>query len=248
MLVAVDIGNSTLTCASIDRAGVVTITRLDNEATPAHLADAVRALCPSPEAVLVSSVVPKVLARFDTALALMGPLLVAGKTLPVTIASAVNEPERVGVDRLLAALAAHRRMAPGAVVVVDFGTAITVDAVDARGTFLGGAIAASAPLQAQALADHAEQLPRVDLDAPGSSIGRDTREAIRVGVFSGTIHMVRGLMKDMAAELEDPVHFVATGGGASLFAGRVGGFALVEPHLVLLGLADAYAEMQSAKG
>ena len=248
MLVAVDIGNSGLTCASIDTARVVAATRLDGDVPPARVADAVRALCPSPEAVLVSSVVPTVLARIDAALALMGPLLVAGTTLPVNIASAVNEPGRVGVDRLLAAFAARRRTAAGAVVVVDFGTAITVDAVDARGTFLGGAIAASAPLQAQALADHAEQLPYVDMDVPGSSIGRDTRGAILVGVFNGTIHMIRGLMKDVAAELEDPVRFVATGGGASPFAEHVGGFALIEPHLVLLGLADTYAEMQSAKG
>jgi len=240
MILTVDVGNSLMTCAAVDD-GRVTATR---NVAPAEaddaLPDVLRALAPTPDAVVVSSVWPEMLERVRPMLEAAGPVRVAGRDLAIPIENATREPERVGADRLLAALAAVNRWGSPA-LVVDFGTAITVDAVDGDARFLGGAIAPGAGLAARTLGERTAQLVVVDVAPPASVIGRDTEEALRSGVFLGTAHLVRGLMDDMATALGGRPCRIATGGEAGRFRDHVA-FDHVAPDLVLLGLWDAWAE------
>jgi len=115
------------------------------------------------------------------------PIFKAGSDLDIPIVNRTDFPEKVGVDRLLNALAAYR-LKKSAAVVVDVGTAITVDAVSAQGEFLGGAIAPGLRLASSSLAEKASLLPLVKMSEPSSAIGRNTKEAIKSGVFWGMGH------------------------------------------------------------
>ncbi len=143
----------------------------------------------------------------------------------------VREPERVGRDRLYAARGAleHRRAEGGArvsddaadagLIVVDAGTALTVDAVDARGAgrFLGGAIAPGPALLARALAEHTARLPRVDPAAHAVALGRDTESAVQAGVVVGFRGAALELALRIAAEAGFRAPLLVLTGGASPF-------------------------------
>ena len=153
----------------------------------------------------------------------------------------VEEPAKVGVDRLAGALAAFT-LARGAARVVSAGTAITVDWIDAGPLFRGGAIAAGRRLQARALHEHTERLPAVEPapdEPPHALPGRSTREAIEaaidVGVPGQVAALVAGLRRAARAEL--PVY--ASGGDAAWLVARLGAGVHHESYLVARGLALA---------
>jgi type III pantothenate kinase len=193
--------------------------------------------------VIVGSVNPPALERVRRAaetVAADGPH-VAGADFPIPIRADVAEPARVGTDRLLAALAARHR-AGGACIVVDAGTAVTVDAVDADGTFLGGAIFPGPGLMARALADGTAQLPLVEVGrefVPERAIGKNTEEAIRSGILGATAGAVERLLRDVAGVLGVAVPIYATGAAAGAAAGRA---LTIIPDLVLEGLVLAWRE------
>ena len=142
---------------------------------------------------------------------------------------------QVGADRLVGALAAferHRR----AVVVVDIGTAVTVDAVDARGCFRGGAIAPGPEMMAAALAAMTAKLPRVRPRRVRRAIGRSTRAGIAAGLFFGTAGLVDRLVTRIARELRGRPLVIATGGLAKLVAPASATIRRVEPDLLFDGL------------
>jgi type III pantothenate kinase len=163
------------------------------------------------------------------------PILKAGSDLDVPIVNRTDFPQRVGVDRLLNALAAYR-LKKGAVVVVDVGTAITVDAVSGKGEFLGGAIAAGLRLASSSLAEKTSFLPFVEVNKPSSAIGQNTQEAIKSGVFWGTVGLVDALVNRVLKELDEDASVVTTGGDAALIAPHSELIAEVFPQLTLEGL------------
>jgi type III pantothenate kinase len=157
----------------------------------------------------------------------------------------VDEPARVGIDRLLAALAADRiRQPERAAIVVDLGSAITVDLLDASGAFCGGAILPGIAMSARALEEHTDALPRVALDHlehPPAAVGKSTVPAIEVGLYWGAVGAVRELISRMSGGLSAPPEVFLTGGASKHVA------ELLEanspycvhhlPHLVLSGIA-----------
>lgn len=152
-----------------------------------------------------------------------------------------DPPDALGPDRLVAALAARERFgAP--VIVIDFGTATTVNAVDGAGAFVGGAIAAGLGTTAEALTAAGARLAAVDLRAgpPERVVGRNTVEALRSGAIHGHAGLVRGLLREIEAELTEaggpPPTVVATGGWSGLMAPRVPRIDAREPRLLLEGL------------
>jgi len=196
--------------------------------------------------VIVCSVNPPALARLRRAAKAVGsdPPLVAGEDFPIPIRTDVDEPARVGTDRLLAALAAHRR-AGGACIVVDAGTAVTVDAVDDAGVFLGGAIFPGPGLMARSLADGAAQLPHVEVGrefVPDEVIGRNTEDAIRSGITRAVAAAVARLASEMRDALEMAVPVYVTGGYALPQSEAGGADWTVVPDLVLEGLILAWRE------
>ena len=162
------------------------------------------------------------------------------KDLPIPVGTCVDDDTKVGDDRLLAAAAAYDGLKQ-AVVVVDAGTAITVDFVDGEGTFHGGAIAPGASLQLKSMHEHTAQLPRVAFAQPdaGEPFGRNTASAMLLGVYEGIRGMVRRLVERYAEHYGAFPMVVATGGDAeTLFSGDD----LVDriaPDLVLRGIAVA---------
>lgn len=146
------------------------------------------------------------------------------------------DPEAiVGEDRLLNAAAAFHSLQQ-AVVVVDAGTAVTVDLVDGAGTFHGGSIAPGVAMQLKALSEHTDQLPDITMAKPEEAIGHNTVEAIRSGVFFGIRGLVRALVEQYAVELGAFPLVIATGGDAELLFQDDELVDRVIPDLTLQGL------------
>lgn len=150
-------------------------------------------------------------------------------------------PEDVGADRVVNGVAAYEfygRAQERPVVVVDFGTATTFDAITARGEYLGGIICPGVQISADALFQRAARLPRVDVRRPSSLIGRTTVGSIQAGLFYGYVAMVEGIVRRLQAELGvgGPVTCVATGGLADLIAPETTVIDEVNPDLTLHGL------------
>jgi type III pantothenate kinase len=161
----------------------------------------------------------------------------------VPLQISVEEPDRVGIDRLLGALAADRLREPGrAAIIVDLGTAITVDLLDAGGAFSGGAILPGIGMSARALAEQTDALPQVAMEhlaKPPSPLGKSTEAAIQAGLYWGAVGAIRELITRLASGLPHPPELFFTGGAsqkvAELFVEN--GSVHHVPHLVLAGIA-----------
>jgi type III pantothenate kinase len=182
---------------------------------------------------------------------LAGPVLGAPLELtPQTIRGVgidYPKPNSIGPDRLANAVAARNRFgAP--VVVVDFGTAVTFDVVDARGNYVGGIIAPGLAAMTDYLHEKTALLPRIRIREVKSAVGKSTEHAMLVGAVHGYRGLVRELIAELKRELKaDRLPVVATGGYAKLIAARLPEISAVEPNLTLEGLrlvwlADAATE------
>ena len=164
-----------------------------------------------------------------------------GKEIDVPIKVLTDQPEQTGIDRILELAAAHEQMGK-ACVVVDAGTAITINVCNDEGDFLGGAIAPGAGMMLEALHEKTARLPQVAFDAPEGPFGKNTEQAIRHGVYYGLRGMVKELVENYATELGYWPDVIATGGDAAkLFEGWELIHA-ISPDLLLYGIALAYAD------
>lgn len=159
----------------------------------------------------------------------------------------VDNPKEVGPDRLMNALAAHHLHGDRPCVVVDFGTSTVVDAVSARGEFLGGAFAPGIEISLDALATRAAALRAVELVRPRSVIGKSTVECLQSGILYGFAGQVDGLVRRFHRELRtvfpaDHGEFavIGTGGLAPLILDESETITEHRPDLTLLGLRLAY--------
>jgi type III pantothenate kinase len=168
-------------------------------------------------------------------------VLWVGKDIELPIGDLTDEPEKTGVDRVLNVAAAFEQMGK-ACVVVDAGTAVTVDACNDNGDFLGGAIAPGVALMLDSLHEKTALLPRIEFDVPTGVYGRTTRDAILQGVYHGIRGMVKELVEQFAVDLGQWPEIIATGGDAAkLFQGWELIHA-VAPDLTMYGIALAYTE------
>lgn len=165
--------------------------------------------------------------------------LVVTHNLDLGITVAYQPPENVGADRLCNAVAAIEKYGAPC-IVVDFGTATTLDVVSADRVYLGGVIAPGLETAAGGLHERASKLPRISLEFPPSAIGRSTEESIQSGIMLGTVKMIDGLIEEIQQELGRKAHIIATGGLSQLLAPRSKFIEHVEPHLVLDGLVEVY--------
>ncbi len=146
-----------------------------------------------------------------------------------------ENPSAVGADRVADAVAVHK-LYGGPACVIDFGTATTFNAVNARGEYLGGAITAGIKLSASALFQHAAKLPSVDLARPPSVIGKNTVHAMQSGLLFGYVSMVEGMVSRFREELGAEMKVVATGGLAESIAKETKAIDIIAPWLTLAGL------------
>ena len=146
-----------------------------------------------------------------------------------------ENPQEVGADRMVNAVAAHAKYG-GPCVVVDFGTAITFDAISRQGEYLGGIIAPGLGISAEALFRRAVRLTRVDLREPAQVIGTNTTASVQSGLYYGFIGLVDGILERMLASLGSGAAVVATGGQAELLARGSRFIREVDQKLTLEGL------------
>jgi type III pantothenate kinase len=161
--------------------------------------------------------------------------LIARSSLDWGFEIRMDNPEEVGADRLLNALAAHRTY-QGPLVVIDFGTATTFDVVAGDGAYIGGVIAPGINLSIEALHRAAARLPRIGIGRPQSVIGRSTVPAMQSGIFWGYVGMVEGLVARIRGEFDGPLKVIATGGLAPLLAEGTTIIERIDPDLTLDGL------------
>ncbi len=166
-------------------------------------------------------------------------VLLAAGDLPLRVE--VPRPDMVGVDRLLDAVAANAMRDPDRpAVIVDVGTAVTVDLVGRDGAFRGGAILPGITMAAWALHELTDLLPQIDageLTSPPDALGADTEAAMRSGLFWGAVGAVRELVARLGDEAGGRAQVFLTGGAGPAVAGLLGPEAVHVPHLTLGGIA-----------
>ena len=150
-----------------------------------------------------------------------------------------ENPAEVGADRIVNAVAAYEKFGRDGkhpLIVVDFGTATTLDAITAKGEYLGGAICPGVQISADALFQRAARLPRIDVRKPPRIVGRTTVGAMESGLFYGYVGMVEGLARRMSDELGGDAICIATGGLAAVIAPEIPAIVHVDPDITLQGL------------
>ncbi len=165
------------------------------------------------DASIVSSTVPALGPEWrDMAARYLGhEMLVVGPGVRTGMPIRYDNPREIGPDRLVNSVAAHDRV-DGPCVVVDFGTAITYDIISGEGEYLGGIISPGVEISLEALTERAAALPKIDVSAPRSLIGKTTVDAIRSGVVYGTAGQVDSIVRRLRGELGADTHTIATGG------------------------------------
>ncbi|WP_155263005.1 type III pantothenate kinase [Sphingomonas segetis] len=254
MLLAIDAGNTNVVFALVDGGEIRARWRIASDPRrtadeyavwlhqlielEGHPKDAV-------DAVIIGTVVPRALHNLEvlaTKYFRSEPLVAGQGRAEWPIALEVDEPQNVGADRALNAIAAHAKY-PGELIVIDFGTATTFDLVGPSGAYRGGIIAPGINLSLEALVSAAAKLPRIAIEAPKdnlSVIGRTTQSQMQIGIYWGYVAMIEGLTERMKRELEGPPTVVATGGLANLFDKHTNVFDAIEPDLTIQGLSLLY--------
>ena len=164
----------------------------------------------------------------------LNPLELTSKTL-CGVGIDYPKPDTIGPDRLANAVAArHRFGAP--VVVLDFGTAVTLDVVNRAGNYAGGIIAPSPEISRDYLAEKTALLPRIELKPPKSVVGRDTDECLRSGLIFGFADLVSGLLIRLKKEWQPEFKVVGTGGGLAVLLPYLSEKVIFDPNLTLKGI------------
>lgn len=250
MFLAIDIGNTNVTLGVYEGEMLGPRWRFatDHGKTPdeygTSMLDAFKSsgvLPRSIAAIAIASVVPSLTHMFVTACreyVNCSPLVVDG-SVPTGIRSCYEDPGQVGADRIVDAAAAYK-LYGGPACIVDFGTATTFDALTAEGDYLGGAIAPGIGIASEALSQRAAKLPKVDLHAPSSAIGRNMTQSLQSGLLFGYVGLVEGIVSRFVAELGPDTKVIATGGLAPVIAKETRVITILAPWLTLDGLRIIY--------
>lgn len=250
MLLAIDVGNTNIVLGVFDGNAVVHSWRLQTlrERTSDELGLLVEGLFAHAKldhtritGIVVASVVPPLTGTtaamveryFGQKVLIVDPVSNTG--MPILY----SNPAEVGADRIVNAIAAFEQYGGASelpLIVCDFGTATTLDAVSAKGEYLGGAICPGVTISADALFQRAARLPRIDVRKPATVVGRTTVGAMESGLFYGYVGMVEGLVRRMTDELGGKAVCVATGGLAPVIAPETPLITHVDPDLTLKGL------------
>ena len=253
MLLAIDAGNTNLVFALVEAGEIKARWRIatdarrtaDQYAVWLHQLLELEGYARSDvDAVIIGTVVPRALHNLQVLAKKyfhVEPVLAGEGAAAWPMALDVDEPQNLGADRALNAIAAHDKH-KGDLIVVDFGTATTFDVVDGSGAYKGGIIAPGINLSIDALVNAAAKLPRIAIEAPEnpSVIGRTTESQMIIGIYWGYIALIEGLVERLKREVGKPAKVIATGGLASLFDKHTQVFDAIEPDLTIRGLSLLY--------
>lgn len=253
-MITIDIGNTTTQCCLFENDTIVTkqvFATLRHDAIDQSLLQSYRVWFADLDhqyhrfPAVVCSVVPKALKHVLPILYMhFDSVFIAGQNLPIPLRNGYAYPEQVGTDRLLCAYAVWSEK-PEDYIVVDFGTAITIDWVSKAGVYMGGVIAPGLEVSLEALASRTALLPRVNLEVPPEVLGRQTEHSIQSGLVYGTSALCDGLIRRLREEYAPQAQAVATGGfGAKLlpFMKEVSRY---EDNLVHLGLYQLMSKKEN---
>jgi len=253
MILAVDVGNTNIVFALVDKGEIRARWRIATD--PRRTADQYSVWLhqllelegfsrANVEGVIIGTVVPRALHNLvvlSEKFFQVKPVIAGQGAASWPLHLDVDEPHNVGADRALNAVAAHAKHS-GDLLIVDFGTATTFDVVSATGAYTGGIIAPGINLSLDALVSAAAKLPRIAIEAPptDSVIGRTTESQMLIGIYWGYVAMIEGLTERIKREIGRPLTVVATGGLASLFDKHTEAFDVIEPDLTIQGLNLLY--------
>lgn len=249
-LLTIDLGNSNITIGLYSQNKIKFFFRLETkrEKTEDEYGIIILSLLQSkninPEKikdVIMCSVVPPLDATFEklSEKYFNKKLLVAGSNVLLPVKNLYTNPQEVGTDRLVNALAAYN-IFKTTTIIVDFGTATTYDVISKKGEYLGGAIVPGIGISLEALFQRAAKLPRIEIKNPGKVIGKNTVESMQAGIYFGFLSQVEGMIKKIKEELKQNCKVIATGGLAKLFFSEVKFIDKIVPTLTLDGLNLVY--------
>jgi type III pantothenate kinase len=248
MLLAIDIGNSSTKLGVFDNENLVN--RLVIPTIRSKTADEIHASVEEElnhqfSGIVISSVVPELNDSFRA----LGekyfnrtPFFV-DNSLDFGLEIKYLPPENLGIDRLVAAFAAVRKYS-APVIVCDFGTATTIDAVNSQNEYLGGIITPGLNTLSEALFIKTSKLPRVEIRKPETVIGNSTVGSIQSGIFYGYVGLTEGILRRMIDELGEKPRMIATGGFANLIAENCDLIEIVDESLMLDGLRLIYERIK----
>ena len=168
-------------------------------------------------------------------------VLKIGREIKLKIPILVEIPGKVGIDRLLNAIAAYERTKTST-IVIDVGTAITIDLVSKKGEFLGGLILPGIKMCARALNKQTALLPNVNIKKTAEIIGKNTEDAISAGIYNGTVGAILHILKEIRKRHKDMKYSIITGGDTKILKKDVPLMGKHIPYLTLEGIRIAYTE------
>jgi type III pantothenate kinase len=193
--------------------------------------------------VIICSVVPSVTSAYiniSTNTFGVKPVVV-GNELKNCIPILYDNPREVGADRIANAFGGYS-IYGGPLIIVDLGTAITFDAVSAKGEYIGGVIAPGIDTSMRSLFEKAAQLPQIRLEKPPTVIGKNTVSSMQAGAVYGFAGMVDTIVKRMELEMDGKPKIIATGGQCEWLRGFSETIELIEPDLTLFGLLEIFSK------
>jgi type III pantothenate kinase len=246
MLLAVDIGNTNIALGVFDGKDLIQHWKIRSEQGKTsdeyeiillNLLSLADLEVKSILSVIISSVVPPLTPVFQNLsqdFLNVNPLVV-GPGLKTGMPILYGNPQEVGADRVVASVAAFDKYG-GPAIIVDFGTATTVDAISKDGEYLGGAIAPGIQIAAEALYLKTAKLPHIEIKKPKNAIGRTTVTSMQSGMYFGYIGLISNIIDEISKELGDGIKIIATGSFASQIHPDLVCIEYLEPFLVLEGL------------
>jgi len=247
MLLAIDVGNTNIAAGLFRGARLVARGRVPTRGSLQALFRSLKARPRDVDGVILSSVVPRATASLKQALKrLRLKPLILGENIQAPIKNRYRIPSQVGQDRLVNGVAAFH-LYGGPAIVVDFGTAVTIDMVSARCEYRGGLIVPGVGIALEALVSRAALLPRIALTPPSEFLGRDTRQSMRSGLFHGYGALCDGIVAGLK-KIAPGAKVIATGGHCRLIAPYCRSVQIVNPDLTLHGLCLTYQQKTNPIG
>lgn len=252
MILTLDMGNSNIVVGGIDENRLYFEERITTDHRKTSLEYAImlknileinKVKRSDIEGTIMASVVPPLNAPLSSAVKKITgkkPMIV-GSGMKTGLNIKMDNPKTVGGDRIVAAVAAIAQY-EGPIIIIDMGTATTMDVVDKAGSYIGGVILPGVKVALNSLVSNTAQLPQINLDVPKRVIGKNTVECMRNGIMYGNAAILDGLIDRMEEELGEKATLVATGGMARFITPLCSHKITYVPDLLLRGLLILYRQ------